>query len=246
MIWFYYSLLAVVSYLIGNLSSARVVAFFHKGDITKSGSGNPGTLNVWRTYGFWPGIITFVMDMLKSLIPCVIAYFTFDKLGCNVEIALYIAGFAAVLGHIFPIVYKFKGGKGIATSIGVFLVANPLVTLIVFICMIVLMLFIKYASIMTIGAVLVMSIIEIVWCNPVNFVNYICIAGILALVFYAHRKNIIRIFKRQENKTELLAMVKKIFKKKTATQTQAQTNIQTQSESLNLKNNINTKDSNTK
>ena len=215
--YLYYSILALVSYFIGNFSSARTIAKFKHDDISKHGSGNPGTLNTWRAFGFWAGILTFVLDMIKGLIPTLVAYFGFKYVyGCSAEIAVYVAGFAVVLGHIFPVVYKFKGGKGIATSIGVFLVTNWWVALIAFACMVIGMLFIKYASIFTIGFVVAMSIVEICLCNPLNWVNYILISGILALVLYAHRGNIVRLIKGKENKTELLKMLKGLGKKKKA------------------------------
>lgn len=215
MSYLYYSILAVVAYFVGNFSSARTIAKFKHDDISKHGSGNPGTLNTWRAFGFWAGILTFVLDMLKGLLPTLIAYFIFKNISvCSVEIAVYVAGFFAVLGHIFPVIYKFKGGKGIATSIGVFLVINWWVALIAFAVMVIGMLFVKYASIFTIGFVIAMSIVEICLCNPVNWVNYLFISGILALVLYAHRGNIVRLFTGKENKTELLAMLKGLGKKK--------------------------------
>ena len=214
MIYFYYAILAVISYFIGNVTWARVIAKLNHGDITKSGSGNPGTLNTWRAFGFWAGTLTFFLDMLKGVVPTLVAYLTFGHLGCNPEIAMYIAGFSVVLGHIFPVVYKFQGGKGIATSVGVFMVANWWVGLIVFAVMILGMLFVKYASIFTIGFVIAMSIVEICLCNPINWVNYILISGILLLVLYAHRANIKRLLTGKENKTELLKMLKGIGKKK--------------------------------
>lgn len=214
MVYFYYILLAVVSYFIGNVNFARVVAKAKNDDITKYGSGNPGTLNTWRAFGFWAGIITYFLDMLKGVIAALIGYFVMPLLGCNAEIALYIAGFSVVLGHIFPVIFKFKGGKGIATSVGVFLVANWWVTLIAWAVMIIGMLFIKYASIFTIGFVIAMSIVEICVCNPINWINYLFICGILLLVIYAHRANIKRLFEGKENKTELLKMLKGLGKKK--------------------------------
>lgn len=214
--YLYYVILGIVSYLVGNFSSARLVAKFKHDDITKHGSGNPGTLNTWRAFGFWAGILTFVLDMLKGLLPTLIAYFGFKYVnGCSSEVAVYVAGFSVVLGHIFPVFYGFKGGKGIATSIGVFLVANWWVSLIAFALMIVGMLFVKYASIFTIGYVVAMSIVEICLTNPINWLNYIFISGILALVLYAHRANIKRLIQCKENKTELLAMIKGLNKKKT-------------------------------
>ncbi len=213
--YLYYILLAIGSYLVGNISTARLVAKFKHGDITKSGSGNPGTLNVWRTFGFWPGICTFLLDMVKGLVPTLIAFLTFGYIpGCSAEIAMYVSGFSVVLGHIFPVIFKFKGGKGIATSIGVFFVANWWVALIALVVMIVGMLFVKYASIFTIGFVVALSIVELCLCNPINWVNYIFISGILALVVYAHRKNIVRLLTGKENKTELLKMLKGLCKKK--------------------------------
>lgn len=214
--YLYYIILAIVAYFVANFSSARMIAKFKHDDITKYGSGNPGTLNTWRAFGFWAGVLTFVLDMLKGLIPTLVAYFAFKYVnGCSPEIAAYVAGFAVVLGHIFPVLYGFKGGKGIATSIGVFLVVNWWMSLSAFAVMIIGMLFIKYASIFTIGYVVAMSIVEICLTNPANWVNYILICGILLLVLYAHRANIVRLFKGKENKTELLKMLKGLGKKKT-------------------------------
>lgn len=215
--YLYYIILAIVSYFIGNINFARVISRVKHGDVTKSGSGNPGTLNMWRTFGFWPGVCTFLLDMIKGVIPTLVAFLTFEYIGCSAEIAMYVAGVSVILGHIFPIIFKFKGGKGIATSVGVFLVANWWCALIVFLVMIICMLFIKYASILTIGFVVVMSIVEICLTNPINWVNYILISGILLLVLYAHRSNLKKLFTGKENKTELLAMVKSIGKKKDST-----------------------------
>ena len=214
MSYLYYVIIAIVSYFVGNVTFARVISKINHGDVTKSGSGNPGTLNTWRTFGFWPGVFTFLLDMAKGLVVCLLAYLLSNFMGTNREIALYIAGFFVVLGHIFPIIFKFKGGKGIATSVGVFLVANPLVGGILLVVMIVSMLFIKYASICTLLYVTIMSIVEICLNFPPLWINYILISGILLLVVYAHRKNIYRLLTGKENKTELLAMLKGIGKKK--------------------------------
>lgn len=231
--YLYYIILAVVCYFIGNITWARVVAKTRHDDITKHGSGNPGTLNSWRFYGFWPGVITFVLDMVKGLVSALAGYLIFKYCGLNGEIALYVGGFACVLGHIFPVVFKFKGGKGIATSIGVFFVADWWVTLICFVAMIVSMLFIKYASICTLLEIIVLSVVEICLVNPANWVNYILICGILFLVLFAHRANIKRLFTGKENKTELLAMLKKISNKKQTQTTTPNESNQQQSQQTN-------------
>ena len=214
MIYFYYTLLAIFSYFLGNISSARIVSKFKHGDVTKQGSGNPGTLNVWRAFGFWAGVLTFIFDALKGIIATLVGFFLFPHIGGNAEIAIYVAGFFVILGHIFPVCYRFKGGKGIATAIGVFLVANWWVSLIAFVVMIVGMLLIKYASIFTLGFVIALSIVEICLTNPTNWVNYIFIAGILLLVLFAHRANIKRLLTGKENKTELIKMLKHLKDKK--------------------------------
>ena len=214
MIYFYYTLLAIFSYFLGNISSARIVSKFKHGDVTKQGSGNPGTLNVWRAFGFWAGVLTFIFDALKGIIATLVGFFLFPHIGGNAEIAIYVAGFFVILGHIFPVCYRFKGGKGIATAIGVFLVANWWVSLIAFVIMIVGMLLIKYASIFTLGFVIALSIVEICLTNPTNWVNYIFIAGILLLVLFAHRANIKRLLTGKENKTELIKMLKHLKDKK--------------------------------
>lgn len=228
--YLYYIILAIVCYFVGNITWARVVAKTKHDDITKHGSGNPGTLNSWRFYGFWPGVITFVLDMLKGLVCALAGYLIFKHCGLNGEVALYVGGFACVLGHIFPVVFKFKGGKGIATSIGVFFVANWWVTLICFVAMIVSMLFIKYASICTLLEIIILSVVEICLVNPANWVNYILICGILFLVLFAHRANIKRLFTGKENKTELLVMLKKIGKKKQAQSTTQNESNQTETQ----------------
>lgn len=230
--YLYYIILAIVCYFVGNITWARVVAKTKHDDITKHGSGNPGTLNSWRFYGFWPGVITFVLDMLKGLVCALAGYLIFKYCGLNGEVALYVGGFACVLGHIFPVVFKFKGGKGIATSIGVFFVANWWVTLICFVAMIVSMLFIKYASICTLLEIIILSVVEICLVNPANWVNYILICGILFLVLFAHRANIKRLFTGKENKTELLAMLKKISKKKQAQSTTQNESNQTETQPI--------------
>ena len=82
----YYVILGIVSYLIGNFSSARLIARCKNDDITKYGSGNPGTLNTWRAFGFWAGVLTFVLDMLKGLIPTLVALIGFKYVpGCSAD-----------------------------------------------------------------------------------------------------------------------------------------------------------------
>ena len=101
-----------------------------KNDIRKLGSGNPGTLNMSRNLGLKAGLLTFFLDIMKGSVPTLIAFFVFkDKCFKNstfiiADFAIFLCGFCAVLGHIYPVFLKFKGGKGIATTIGVFIVCQ--------------------------------------------------------------------------------------------------------------------------
>ena len=129
-----FCVLVIISYFIGNISFARVFARLKKGDITKSGSGNPGTMNMLRTYGFKLALLTLILDACKGAIPSLIGMFLFKSEGATMSIiGLYVGGISAIIGHIYPLIYKFKGGKGIATTIGVFAVANPLWLLVFFV-----------------------------------------------------------------------------------------------------------------
>ena len=108
-------LFVALSYLIGSINFAYLVAKYKKLDISSSGSGNPGTSNVMRTIGKKYAAIVLIGDVFKGFIPI----FLFDE-------NLLLCGFAAVIGHIYPIFYKFKGGKGVATYIGVYIAFSTL------------------------------------------------------------------------------------------------------------------------
>ena len=129
-----YILLVVGSYLIGNISFARIIGRFKKVDITKQGSGNPGTMNMIRNQGVVLGILTLMLDMIKGAVPATVGYFLFGGASDVPQsmIGVYAAGLSVVVGHIYPVFYKFKGGKGVACVLGVFAVANPLAFIIVF------------------------------------------------------------------------------------------------------------------
>ena len=139
-------LIVIGGYLLGGFSSAKFLSKLKKDDITKHGSGNPGTMNMLRTFGIKFGALTLLMDALKGAIPSLIGFFMFGGVaGGNVAyIALFAGGFSAILGHIFPIYYKFKGGKGVACVVGMFAVAEPLWAICVFaVCFLYLVIF-KY------------------------------------------------------------------------------------------------------
>lgn len=123
-----YAVLSVVlAYLLGSISFAIIFSkIFLKKDVREMGSGNAGTTNVMRTGGFKLGAITFLGDVLKGFVACLVGKLIFKVVFENGEewavYGAFLCGIACMLGHVFPIFFQFKGGKGIATSVGIFAV----------------------------------------------------------------------------------------------------------------------------
>ena len=215
-----YVLLVIFSYFVGNISWARIISRKNNGDITKSGSGNPGTMNMLRTYGVGLGFLTLILDALKGIIPSLAGMFLFKYTGLNAEIGLYVAGLSAVVGHMFPVIYKFKGGKGVATSLGVFMVANPLWLLIAFVGGFIYVWFFDYGSVASLVIISFMTVIQGYKNNltykgdlSVLLVLNLLLFAIFTLVWVAHRKNIVRLLLGKENKANLQKSFKKKLKK---------------------------------
>ena len=122
-----YALIIIISYILGNLSSAYIIGkMVMKEDVRKYGSGNSGATNALRVFGPKLAIIAFIGDLLKGMIAVYIGKCI------NPEFGGYIAGISVIIGHNWPVMLKFKGGKGITTSIGAMLMINPIVSLICF------------------------------------------------------------------------------------------------------------------
>lgn len=234
-----YVLLVIVSYFIGNISWARIFSRKQKGDITKSGSGNPGTMNMLRTYGVKLAVITLILDTLKGVIPALSGMLLFRYTGLNGDIGLYVGGLSTVIGHMFPVIYKFRGGKGVATSLGVFMVANPLLLILAFILGFVYVWFFDYGSVASLFIVAFMSIIQ-GYQNNVKYsgdtatllVINLLIFAIFALIWIAHRQNIVRLLVGKENKANL----QKSFKSKLKKQKKDEVKIEYQEQKSELKN----------
>ena len=129
-------LFIIISYLIGSIPTGLLLArAIGGGDIRKAGSGNIGATNVTRLFGKKLGMITLLGDVLKAAIPMLAVYWYFAHTGLaisaqEVDLAVSLCGGAAFLGHIFPVYLKFKGGKGVATALGVFIILEPVAVLI--------------------------------------------------------------------------------------------------------------------
>jgi|AntRauTorcE11897_2_1112592.scaffolds.fasta_scaffold00001_320 glycerol-3-phosphate acyltransferase PlsY len=209
---FAYVLLIGFSYLLGNINFAVVLSKLKESDVTKKGSGNPGTMNMLRSYGARLGGITLLLDILKGSIPAIIGFFAFGGYA-NLEMAtlgLYIGGFSVILGHIYPVTMSFKGGKGIACSLGVFLVANPIATFIFFVISIIYLWFFEYGSITSL--IMITALVTVEGLKVIQY-NNIAITLLLFAIFFitwfAHRQNIFRLLIGKENRVSLKRMLKK-------------------------------------
>ena len=153
----------LLSYLLGGISVARLIT--KKGDsggINTQGSGNPGTMNMLRTHGIVMGLFTLLCDALKGVIPALFGLLYFGNF-VDIQfgyVALYTFGLFAVIGHVFPIYFKFKGGKGIATTFGIFMVADPIASSILFGILFVTLYFIKIGSIVSLLFIVIDAIVQ--------------------------------------------------------------------------------------
>ncbi|MBQ7977434.1 MAG: glycerol-3-phosphate 1-O-acyltransferase PlsY [Clostridia bacterium] len=213
--------LIFASYLIGSVSFGRILSARQKVDVTTQGSGNTGATNMLRTYGAKLGFLTLLFDLIKGVVPALVGFFAFGGVGAMPDsyIGLYACGLSAVIGHIFPIYYRFKGGKAAATAFGVFLVAQPVIALCSFLLCFGLAIVFKYVSPMS----LLFIVINVIWqCffmpefTPVASASVAVVLLVVALgvaVWCAHWKNIVRLVKGVENKTDIWGKITEKLKK---------------------------------
>ena len=188
--------LLVLAYLAGSIPFGLVVGkLFYGVDVRQHGSGNVGTTNVFRVLGKKAGVAVLVCDMLKGYIPAAIAAALFDP-----WFAIFIAA-APVVGHIYSIFLKGRGGKGIATGAAVVLALVPLVFAIILVVWIVLLLTTRYVSVASLVAAFLVPVLTISLDEPLPYK----IAGVLVavIVWWAHRGNIQRLLAGQEHRVRL-------------------------------------------
>ena len=226
--WWKFLILIVCSYLIGNIFFARIISQIKHYDISKSGSGNPGTMNMLRNLGFGIGILTLVLDMLKGIIPALTGFYLFGGQvgnlitgkGASIEayIGLFTGGLSALVGNIFPIFYKFKGGKGAAVVYGMYCTASPILGVIIFLGGFLFLLLFDYASLVSFFMVTIFTIFEAYYLGIVtgsgNIVISCLLFTIFCLVFFAHRQNIFRLLTGCENRINFIQKLKRKKKNK--------------------------------
>ena len=192
-------LLVVGGYLVGSIPTGVILArLFSETDIRREGSGNIGATNVYRVLGAKLGVITLAGDVLKGVVPVIMTRFF---LGDDVWIAS--VAFSTFLGHLYPLFLRFRGGKGVATALGIFMVIAPLATAGAVIVFMVVVMRWKYVSLGSLAASASMPLFLGVGGYPVAYGGLSLMIG--ALIFYRHGENIKRL---REGKEKKLSRVK--------------------------------------
>ena len=202
----------VAAYLIGSISFAVIFAkAFMKKDVRELGSGNAGATNVLRNAGVVPGLLTFLCDALKGFAASYMGYAIFDYIHTQTNsdwsyaiYGAYLCGAACMLGHILPIFFEFKGGKGVATSVGIFAVCCPIAIVIGLSVFILCVIFTRYVSLGSVLAATVVVIFSIIFHNDAaNILPQIILAAIMgAMVIGKHKENIKRLLNGTESKVK--------------------------------------------
>ncbi len=200
--------LIIFGYFLGNVNFSILLSKFINKDIRKYGSGNPGAINMMRSFGAKMGALTLVTDAIKGAIPAVLGWFLLGKnemysFGED-KVGVFIGGLSVVVGHIYPVFYKFKGGKGVASSVGVGFVSAPLVAGIALFCAFIFLLTAKIGAIASFIAIGVPLIYSSVIAFKAGFIAQGVLPLVMfALVLFAHRANIRRILTGKERKLTL-------------------------------------------
>ena len=186
-------IVAVYSYLLGSVPFGLVLTkIFLKEDIRKIGSGNIGTTNVLRTGKKSLAVTTLMLDLLKGYVPIIITFTYFENL-------ISYSALICLIGHIFPVWLKFKGGKGVATYLGVILAFSYKFFLIFGITWLVLSFLFRYASLSSIISSLIVFVYSYFFINNFSLILFI----FFVIIIYTHRENIVRLKNSEESKIKL-------------------------------------------
>jgi len=189
---------AALGYVFGSFNFALIISkWFKKDDIRKYGSGNAGMTNMLRTFGKGAALGTLLGDAGKAALSALVGMCLLGEMG------KYIAGLFCIIGHVYPLFFKFKGGKGVVTTYVMILCLNPLVFLILFILFVAIVAITKYLSL---GSIMVMAVYPLLLhrMSPEPDIVRLLISIFIALfVIFLHRGNIERLFNRTESKFTL-------------------------------------------
>ncbi len=198
-----YVLVGLVAYLIGSISFAIIFGKKFGGfDVREKGSKNAGSTNVLRTVGKKAAALTLICDILKGVVAVLLAMLAahiWAESDTEVETLKYLAGLMAIVGHTFPVYYGFRGGKGVATSLGVLLMVNPKIGLICLIFALIIMIATRWVSLGSILAAILFPILTVFMVDD-NYPAKVISIIIALLVIFNHRANIKRLKDGTENK----------------------------------------------
>jgi len=187
-------IIIVLSYLIGSIPFGFLLTkVFLKKDIREIGSGNTGATNVLRTGNKLLGYGTLILDIFKAVIPVLIIKYQYPEF-------LFLSSLSIFLGHVFPIWLKFKGGKGVATYLGILFCINYILGFVFIISWFLIFLISKYSSLSSLIASLTIPIYHFFIIDNENYYFFIIL---FILIFYTHRKNIKRLINNTESKTKI-------------------------------------------
>ncbi len=200
-----YIIIAIIAYAIGSINFSVIFSRKFAGfDVREKGSGNAGTTNMLRTVGKKAAAITLVCDILKGVVSILIALLI-SKIVKEADgsLLVQIAGVCVIIGHTFPIFFEFKGGKGIATSLGILIMTNWQIGLICLVFALVLMILTRMVSVGSIAAAILYPVLTLFLGSEHYIVegNYFIYSIILAvIILFNHRSNIKRLLNGTENK----------------------------------------------
>ena len=189
-----WALLIIAAYLIGSIPMGLIFGkLIWKKDLRRFGSHNIGATNAWRILGRKAGLLVFIFDFIKGQIGVLLGAYFFASPG-----AMVLGGLFAIIGHIFPIFIGFRGGKGVATGLGVIAALMPKVTAIVVIVWVVLTLISRYVSVASITAAALTPILAACFKEPIIYFLFALVVALI--IVFRHRENIKRLKAGNENK----------------------------------------------
>jgi glycerol-3-phosphate acyltransferase PlsY len=196
MMIFRYAVVLAVAYLLGNISTGLIVSkAMANTDIRKHGSGNAGATNMLRTFGWLPSVLTLLGDVLKAVLATL-----FGRLIAG-ETGMLIAGISVIVGHNWPAFYGFRGGKGIAASLGLILVISPAIAAILFVVAVSIIALFRYMSVASIVAAFLYPVLTALF-HPGDSARLIASVIVSLLALFSHRANIVRLIQGNENRLD--------------------------------------------
>lgn len=206
----YYIIIGIIAYLIGSVNFSILISKKKAGfDIREKGSGNAGTTNMLRSVGKGAALITLILDILKGIISILFSIFygfilyKIWNIHVDPAILVQISGICVILGHTYPIYFEFKGGKGVATALGILLITNWHIGLICLVFALILIIMTKMVSVGALGAAILFPVLtlfsyETYFIEPGNYIIYSILIAVI--VCFNHRSNIKRLMNGTENK----------------------------------------------